>query len=418
MVVSRNWHLGTVRWRLLGTGGLLATLLLSFVAASAGASPAVASSGWTVQPSPNGATGNSLFGVSCPSQTYCSAVGGFINSSGLQEALAEQWNGSFTAPVWTVTPIQADPKTNNYLSGVSCTSSTACMAVGIDNGAPLAERWDGTRWTITPNPSGVASGSLSGVSCPTIKACMAVGIDNGAPLAEWWNGGVWTIQPPLSPATSMGGVLSGVSCTSATLCIAVGDWLRPYCFYIHNRISPVCVGSPSTLGETWMDPAGQGNGAWSIQPTPSPKSATLQGKSVLTGVSCISSTACTAAGYYIGPVQGATLAENWNGDHWYQPQPAGIYPGMPIIYGWTGLYGVSCTAAACTAVGRGGGVGLVEVSAQPWSDTVWTVQPSPSLASSVLSAVSCPSTSSCIAVGSYVSASGVQVTLAEGYSST
>jgi hypothetical protein len=194
----------------------------------------------------------------------------------------------------------------------------------------------------------------------------------------------------------------------------VGYWNFPYCVhYVHSPI--FCVNKPLTLAEGW-------NGSsWSLQYTPAPAAGSLQGKSILTGVSCISSTTCTAAGYYIGPVQGATLAENWNGDHWYEPEGALGEPNMPLIYGWTGLYGVSCTAAACTAVGRGGGVGLVERSPGPQPQalgTIWSIQPSPSLASSVLSAVSCPSTSSCIAVGSYVNASGVQVTLAEGYSST
>jgi hypothetical protein len=66
---------------------------------------------------------------------------------------------------------------------VSCTSATACTAVGhYQNGAgtrvTLAERWDGTSWTIQPTPSlspNYFYTTLSGVSCTSATACTAVG---------------------------------------------------------------------------------------------------------------------------------------------------------------------------------------------------------------------------------------------------
>ena len=43
----------------------------------------------------------------------------------------------------------------------------------------LAEVWDGSTWTVqsTPNPTGATSGSLYGVSCTSATACTAVGTD-------------------------------------------------------------------------------------------------------------------------------------------------------------------------------------------------------------------------------------------------
>ncbi len=93
------------------------------------------------------------------------------------------------------------------LSGVSCTSATSCTAVGsyddssAETSVTLAERWDGTSWTIqnTPNPANVHGSFLSGVSCTSATACTAVG--NAAvemltveTLAEHWDGTSWTIE--------------------------------------------------------------------------------------------------------------------------------------------------------------------------------------------------------------------------------
>jgi hypothetical protein len=81
---------------------------------------------------------------------------------------------------------------------VSCTSATACTAAGFYSNATttvtLAERWNGTTWSIqtTPNPTGGSGSTLDGVSCASAKACTAVGGYNngttGVTLAERWNG--------------------------------------------------------------------------------------------------------------------------------------------------------------------------------------------------------------------------------------
>jgi hypothetical protein len=143
--------------------------------------------------------------------------------------LAEHWNGSN----WTV---QATPNPtvigDNVLSGVSCTSSTACTATGHYTASgldtALAESWNGASWTIqsTPSPAGAQNSSLSGVSCTSSTNCTAVG-SSGAigalvTLAEHWNGSSWLIQATPNPAAAHNSVLSAVACTSTPSCTAVG----------------------------------------------------------------------------------------------------------------------------------------------------------------------------------------------------
>jgi hypothetical protein len=182
---------------------------------------------------------------------------------------------------------------------VSCTSKTACTAVGesIISGvvATLAERWNGKSWTkqVTSNPTG-AFASLGGVSCTSKRSCSAAGDANGVTLAEYWNGKTWAVQATPDPRGGANFGLASLACATKAACTAVGDY--------------TLASSYVTLAEHW-------NGkTWAVQTTANPRGST---RVQLGGVSCASSTACTAVGSYLtGPIVEATLAEHWNGKTW------------------------------------------------------------------------------------------------------
>ena len=146
--------------------------------------------------------------------------------------LAERWNGSSWSVQRTPNPAGA---TYGQFAGVSCPSQRFCTAVGfLTNGADievtLAQRRHGTRWSIqqTPNPGGARSSGLNGVSCPSLRSCAAVGFFTDragtlATLAERWNGNSWAIQRTPNP---IGGALVGVSCASRMACTALGSNCR------------------------------------------------------------------------------------------------------------------------------------------------------------------------------------------------
>jgi hypothetical protein len=240
--------------------------------------------------------------VSCTSATACTAVGYYyINNNFNLMTLAERWDGTS----WTIQPTPSAGSSS--LSGVSCTSAVACTAVGasgmVDGDCVfLAERWDGSTWThqTIATPSGFEDGCLNGVSCTSATSCTAVGYylnDHGGAsfdyetLAERWDGSTWTVQTTANPNPSNpgGATLWGVSCTSATSCTAVGS--PPYGSHV------------GTLAESW-------NGSsWTIQTTPNPS-----GGGSLSGVSCTAVAACTATGYYVsGGGVDVTLAERYSG---------------------------------------------------------------------------------------------------------
>ena len=107
------------------------------VAATGAGAAAAAASGWSIQhtPNPAGASDSILNGGSCASATACTAVGSY-NTSSATVTLAERWNGT----TWSIqtTPNPAGGS-EIHLIRVSCTSATACTAVGnYNNGTTLS----------------------------------------------------------------------------------------------------------------------------------------------------------------------------------------------------------------------------------------------------------------------------------------
>jgi len=286
--------------------------------------------------------GVSLTGVSCTSPSFCAAVGHTTlllpgpDSSG-PGLLADTWNGS----EWTQTDgTGLGGKTD--LSGVSCVSSSFCMAVG-SHGHPLGgptqtrvETWSGKSWSPVPSPNeGEPTGEFSrenelyGVSCVSSSFCMAVGANTGfrsAPfgprtLIESWNGAAWSIVP--SPSRGTGdSLLDAVSCTSATHCMAIGG------------------SGEGALVESWD------GSSWTVLESPQPEGSGLN------GVSCVSVTLCVFVGSD-KPTDGApsqTLVETLTGGVW------SIVPSADGPSGSSALDGVSCVplrwpVGSCTAAG-------------------------------------------------------------------
>ena len=99
--------------------------------------------------------------------------------------IGERWNGSG----WSVMQIRNPGTNNDALNGVSCTSPTACIAVGSKAttlSAVLAERWNGSSWSVLPTPRGVQCGgdlcdNLNAVSCISTNACIAVSARGDGP---------------------------------------------------------------------------------------------------------------------------------------------------------------------------------------------------------------------------------------------
>jgi hypothetical protein len=334
-----------------------------------------------------------LLGVSCRTAANCLAVGIDQNAfKGMGGPLAEKWNGGAWQTVAVKLPAGA---AGGGLGRISCVSATHCVAVGFfDKGGPgnqfpLAETWNGSSWTPSQPPApGGESTSLSGVSCKSATACVAVGTYTkntssgpvGAPLAESWNGRKWTeARPPVPAGADISG-LDSVSCTSAASCVATG-------IVITSTVSAALI-------ESW-------NGkAWSRMKAAALPATTL---GELTTVSCPAAKSCVAVGYASSPKGLGSLAETWNGKawtiatvHWPKGTSNELLSGVSCA-----------TASRCVAVGNidsnlNATSNTGKAAAVTWNGTAWTVTSVPAPAkgkASLLRDVTCLSAANCVAVG-------------------
>jgi hypothetical protein len=310
---------GAARRRVQRIPRALTAMPLTLAAASAVSTPALASSAWSIQPTPNptGVSGSALEGVACRAALACIAVGDYTDAAGTASGpLAEQWAG-------VASMIQPNSQ-RQYLTGAYCVPAGVCTAVG-----PGAYGWNGTAWSTEPTPSEGNDGSfLHDVSCTAANACTAVGAYSvyeqhcvfTFSLAERWNCATWSIQPTPNP-TRYRGALDGVSCTSADACTAVGFYTNTFVVYV-------------ALAERWR------GSAWAIDPRP-----IESGDNVLEDLACTANNACTAVGWS----SDGALVERWNGVAW----PIQSTPTPTGAAGSVTLSGVFCTTArTCTAVGR------------------------------------------------------------------
>lgn len=357
--------------------GIAATAFALVLACVGGvASQAAASVTWSIVPRQDIAGEvNVLASLACLSPSVCIAVGDNENTSYVENALSEGWNGTS----WTLIPTPApSPTAGNILNDVSCATTASCTAVGFQFSAPqvespLIEHWDGTEWTLQSPalPPGSVQNYLAAVACPTSTDCEAVGNSSATmgyyaqqgdtTLAEAWNGAAWSLQaiPTPSGATPSSVQLPGLACTSSTFCMAIGTYWS---------------GTPITytsFSELW-----NGTG-WSLQPTAVPPSGT---EYELDAVSCTTSTSCMAVGaaYSFATKSFAPLVESWNGASWTLPnQP----PSFPTGATLGNLASIGCgSVTSCTAVGSYMLNNVSYTWAEGWNGSSWNVESTPFVA--------------------------------------
>jgi hypothetical protein len=328
-------------------------------------------------PEPAGTTDQAFGAVSCSSSSACLAIATHDIFEHGYGQYAETWNGSH----WS---LRAVPKAADvYLYGVQCRGAQWCVAVGAIGDGPVADRWNGSAWKQAkpPVPAGATTSSLTAVACTGTTACMAIGESErgGGPpslLTERWNGSAWKIEPVPAPPVGHG-VLTAVACPAADACRAVGN------------------DKGGLFSEVW-------NGSsWLIRPVPVPAGGS---DAELEAVSCAAAGSCEAVGTY-STSKGRTfrpLAEAWNGSRWLAQAP-------PVVSGTTsgGLEAVSCVSTAdCEAAGPNGTMAGVPQAGvlEKWNGMTWSVQEKVLPAGdkwATLSGISCTTGPVCEAVGSY-----------------
>ena len=411
-----------------------------------GALGAVSSTGSSFSTPSYAAAGGDVSALSCTATDRCLAVGSgpMATSPALSGPTAEVSSGAD----WVdVSPRLAGPAgaiAGSGFTGVSCSSSLRCTAVGQDGGA-LVARLVGGAWSLQRMaPAGGTELAPRAVSCPSSSDCEAAGdtVDPSgqvSPLAERWNGTRWSLQSTaLAEATSQ---LVTVSCGGVGRCLAAGSWVdQGY--------------STSGLSESLAA------GSWSLAAVPGaaggPYFAADEDDGTapdgrLTGVSCPASASCITVGNFFQSANSGmpnaiddNVALRWNGSALspLAPGPGGAVTNVSCpsagrcmtvaagdsarLYdgrGWRSLTipgargahlgQVSCVSArTCTLAGTDGD----RVAIWRWHDGSFTRQPAPSPRRAVFVSVdglSCPSAHACVAVGTYAMRGGARFPLVE-----
>ncbi|HET7054137.1 MAG TPA: S8 family serine peptidase, partial [Solirubrobacterales bacterium] len=245
--------------------------------------------------------------ISCASSTFCMAVGSYFTEAGetwTKKTLTESWNGSEWQVQPSPSPAAKEPNENaqNMLEGVSCPTASYCVAVGYSGpytkyykDQSLLMTWNGSQWSQQSVPSVPERGTLlHGVSCASASACMAVGsaeqevevewepewtfvTGSAEPLAYTLSNGTWTLANPDRP-------VNDVSCSAVDWCVASGGHYN--------------AGEEGFYKE-FEGGAEQWNGSeWSIENPVFPSDAFKAGMEP-EGVSCAGTT-CETVGRYSG----------------------------------------------------------------------------------------------------------------------
>src|ERR1700680_3066367 len=301
--------IGTLRRLVPIAAGLLSSILLA-------AGPAAAAgTALKLVPAPNppGAGGADFGGVSAVSPTDAWAVGftdtgttTFVGGPVAEHFDGTRWSIVATAPV----PAGDDAR----LQAVAFSGASDGWAVGSDSNfaagtsGSLIEHFDGTSWTRVPAPAGEPSrAGLASVTVVSAADAWAVGSNANTPLIEHWNGSAWSIVagPPVGGARLHPGTappLYSVTALSATNVWAVGG--------MGHR-------APNPLIEHWDGTA------WHQVTQPVHTYA-----SFLISVSAASPTDIWAVGGQTGGTSAPVLLEHFDGTAWTEvpnPQlPAGL----------------------------------------------------------------------------------------------
>jgi hypothetical protein len=298
----------------------------------------------------------------------------------------------------------------DQLTSVSCPTATQCEAVGSN-----ALNGEGVVVTITKGSPGEphlvdGTKSLLSVSCPTSTACEAAGVGGGHGVVVPISGGT----PGIPQVVQGVATLQTISCSSASSCLAGGRAADSGAVSTGTVVHPVfattSVNAIDCPNASCTSVASTSNGKYNdvLVPvtagTPGNFRVVPPGTSTFSAIACPAASSCVVVGRGVHEVKGKNAPE---------AVVLNVSSGKPgRLLGVTGsatllLQAVACGAGSheCVAVGTNGsaagaasvhGVFLIVSGGVPGSPQSVT---GPAVA---LDGISCPTASTCVAVGDAV----------------
>ena len=289
--------------------------------------------------------------VDCVSPSFCLAVG--IAETKPGSGATATWNGSN----WNVR--RGLPP--SAVGRLSCVTPKFCIDIGV---AGITQLWNGRSWhsQAMPEPPGSTDFTLSGVSCTSTKFCMAVGAyttdpDSLSPqtVAESWDGQAWKLIP--SPTHKQTSAFNDISCISPKHCVAIGG------FFTAARPSYKAYNVAALWDGT----------SWHVMRLPGAVGFPHGFDNLNQGpdsISCATASRCMAVGSFLNARTRMrdSVAIAWNGAKWRLTKLRGPK---------SGIADVSCPSPnRCIAVGHDGTRALAE----RWDGGAsWTLLRTPSV---------------------------------------
>lgn len=234
----RGWAAGTLRQSVLIT--LAACALVGSPQAASAASPL----SWSEAQQISSDKFDRIEGISCPSESFCAAYD-FAGAFDSVDVFTST-NPTGGAAVWNTAHTQGSAPYDSLLFGISCPSSSLCVAVGFEEVLFSANPAESPSTWHTVDLDGVVGvGQLVGIDCPSVSLCVAVNYfgDIFTSTNPTGPASAWVRAPEVDPDADLLFGYGTVSCASVTLCVAI----------LH--------GSGNVLTST--DPTG-GVAAWSV----------------------------------------------------------------------------------------------------------------------------------------------------------
>ncbi len=346
--------------------------------------------------------------VDAPSDGWAVGLAYVAEEGGAEQSILLHWDGRHWHPVKDAFDRRARP------TDISASSPGNAWQVGSEGRHGIAERWDGSRWTMSPlaEPS-TNAWSLEGVEALSPTDVWVVGFmrlgeklaDGFGPLVEHWNGSRWSVEPtPPVPPSVPGDIpyarLDAVAASGPSDVWAVGE----------ASVSPPAAAT-DTLVEHWDGVK------WTVATTPDVASPRGVPFDHLFSAAVVSPSNMWAVGSFgttdaIGGRGDHPLVLHWNGIRWTS---ASTPPQQPSPLQWGRLNGIAATGPNDVwAVGSAGSFTQAQAIAALWDGHRWTSRPLPTHPGSFLNDVAIePASGSIWAVGSHISRGAPERTLIE-----
>ena len=393
--------------RAAGLSLALAIAVSGLAASPAGA--AITQSAWTdVGPpsAPSGFPASHLSSVSCPSKSICFAAGDYVDANKQYGIMvAKQQDGSWFQAVDIPQPKDSSPTQAPDLSGISCSSTSDCWAVGSYTDSAFAQQsmathFNGTTWSrakkITAPADSSGTSQLAAVACPSSATCVAVGnyleqFHGRVAMSTSLVDGTWSQEKaaklPKDATDVAPSKFTAVSCVSTTMCWAVGS-------YLNSRPANAPIAAQWSAGAFKRAIA-----------TAYPSDANLTSvPAILTSISCSGSAGCLAGGtYQDGPATGEGFTIVLHGTTWSQtarklalPFDHSADPSLSAVNVGCAA-NLSCIVSDRYTAGMDSRVALTSFAPGRWGAP--TGFPSEVNYGSEIDGISCRQATSCTAVG-------------------